>query len=293
MGLCTLARLFQIGSSPQYAEAPKPGKSPVALIAVAAVVLLVIAGAGWFALQQGKAPAQTATNTIAPAAATPGTQTLVPVPTTTAPTATTTATATQTAVDPSLVDQEVQRRIAAERARLEAQTRAQQVATTQTAAPTRPAPVPTPAVTATQAPAPPPVQETIPAPAPVQPQSQPAEPEPVAAAPAPQPAAPRARQGDLIPVGTAGLTPPRLTRRGAVTYPPLARTQRVEGTVITTVLVSETGAVMEVRVVRGVSRSVGLNEAAVQAMRRSQFSPGTKDGVRVKSWVTVPVEFKL
>jgi TonB family protein len=50
---------------------------------------------------------------------------------------------------------------------------------------------------------------------------------------------------------------------------------------------------MEVRILRGVARAVGLNEAAEQAMRRSSFSPGTKDGVRVKSWVTVPVEFKL
>jgi protein TonB len=69
--------------------------------------------------------------------------------------------------------------------------------------------------------------------------------------------------------------------------------QKIEGTVITSVLVSETGQVLEVRILRGVNRPVGLNEAAEQAMRRSSFAPGTKDGVRVKSWLTVPVEFKL
>jgi TonB family protein len=63
----------------------------------------------------------------------------------------------------------------------------------------------------------------------------------------------------------------------------MARMQKVEGTVITNVLVSETGAVLEVRVLRGVTRAVGLNEAAQQAMRRSTFHPGSKDGVRVKS----------
>jgi protein TonB len=73
----------------------------------------------------------------------------------------------------------------------------------------------------------------------------------------------------------------------------MARMQKVEGTVITSVLVSETGAVLEVRVLRGVTRAVGLNEAAQQAMRRSTFAPGTKDGVRVKAWLTVPVDFKL
>jgi protein TonB len=72
----------------------------------------------------------------------------------------------------------------------------------------------------------------------------------------------------------------------------MARQQKVEGTVITNVLVSETGDVLEVRVMRGINRG-GLNEAAVSAMRRSSFAPGTKDGVKVKAWVTVPVEFKL
>ena len=52
-----------------------------------------------------------------------------------------------------------------------------------------------------------------------------------------------------------GLTPPRLTRRGTVPYPPMARAQRVQGTVITSVLVSETGQVLDVRVLRGVNRA--------------------------------------
>ena len=37
----------------------------------------------------------------------------------------------------------------------------------------------------------------------------------------------------------------------------------------------------------------GLNEAAEQIVRKSVFSPPTKDGVRVKAWTTVPVDFKL
>jgi protein TonB len=82
-------------------------------------------------------------------------------------------------------------------------------------------------------------------------------------------------------------------RRGNTNYPPIARAQRLEGTVITSVLVSETGAVMDVKVIRGANLPGGLADAAVQAMRRSTFAPGTKDGVRVKSYVTVPVDFKL
>ncbi|HEY6136302.1 MAG TPA: energy transducer TonB, partial [Thermoanaerobaculia bacterium] len=116
-------------------------------------------------------------------------------------------------------------------------------------------------------------------------------PQPVA--PAPQPAEPqvvRAREGDLIPAGTEGLNPPRMTRQAAATYPPVARIQRVEGAVLMSVLVSESGAVQDVRVIRGDPR---LTEAAVQAVRRSGFSAGTKDGVRVKSWIPVTISFKL
>jgi Gram-negative bacterial TonB protein C-terminal len=37
----------------------------------------------------------------------------------------------------------------------------------------------------------------------------------------------------------------------------------------------------------------GLNEAAQQMMRRSTFTAPMKDGVHVKAWTTVPVDFKL
>ncbi len=224
-------------------EEPKKGKSPIVLIA-AVVLVLLAAGAGAFVLLRGRgdAPvATTASTTAAPSTTSAAaTQTIVPVADTPAsalvPTAT--APATQTAIDPSLVDQEVARRIAAERARLEAQARAQQqqqqqAAATQTVAPQRPAPAPAEVATATQPPAPAPA-ETRPTPAPVQQtQTQP----PAETRPAPQqPAEPqRVREGDLVPAGTPGLVPPRITRRASAAYPPIARAQRVEGTVITSV----------------------------------------------------------
>jgi len=102
----------------------------------------------------------------------------------------------------------------------------------------------------------------------------------------------RVREGDLVAAGTEGLVLPRILRRGNVSYPPMARAQRIEGTIICSVLVSETGQVLDVRVLRGTERG-GLNEAAQQIMRRSTFTPPTKDGVRVKAWTTVPVDFKL
>ncbi|HEV7763445.1 MAG TPA: TonB family protein [Thermoanaerobaculia bacterium] len=277
-----------------YGGVPEPikRKSNTGLIAAIVAVVLIGGAVAFFMTRKSGPAAAAATNTIAAASTTAAPLAATPLTATTATAGTTAATAS---IDPTAVDAEVQKRMAAERARMEAAARAQQQAAAQTttAAP-RPTPNPTPQVAqATPPPVAAPVQE---APRPVPPPTATQAPEPVAEtrpAPAPAPAVARAREGDLVAAGTEGLVPPRITRRGTVQYPPMARMQKVEGTVITNVLVSETGAVIDVRVLRGVSRAVGLNEAAVQAMRRSTFQAGSKDGVRVKSWVTVPVEFKL
>ena len=288
-------------AAPEKADEPK---SKTGLIAAAAAVLAVIAIAGFFLMRKpADAAAPAATGSVA-AAASPA-----PAAISTAPIADpalavpgTATTVTNAPIDPNAVNAEVQKRIAAERARLEALARAQQAAAPAAAAvpaaapPARPVPAPAEQV-AQQPVTPPPApavtpQEQRPAPPPVQEAAR--QPEPAAPAPAQaQPAAQRAREGELIAPGTEGLSAPRLLRRGNVPYPAMARAQRIEGTVITNVLVSETGAVLDVRVVRGVSRPVGLNEAAISAMRRSSFAAATKDGVRVKAWITVPVEFKL
>jgi TonB family protein len=276
-------------------EQPVAAKKGSAMPLVAVIALLVIGGgaaAAWFMMKdKGAAPAPAAatTSVAANTAAVPATSTLAPLTTaTTGTTVTAGTTATTGSIDPSLVDAEVQKRIAAERARLEALARQQQPAQTATTAPARP----TPAQVAESRPAPqqeaPAPTETRPAPTPVT-QTQEAAPQPVV--PAPQPAQDRVREGDLVAAGTPGLVPPRITKRGSVPYPPVARVQKIGGQVLTNVLVSETGSVLDVRILRGINRPVGLNEAAQATMRRSSFAPATKDGVRVKAWVTVPVDF--
>ncbi len=287
-----------------YGDVPErvERKSKAGLIAAVLALVAVGGGAAFFMTRKPDANAAQPAPSSTVAA---GTSTAAPAALTTSALTDTSATAPLTAttasIDPSLVDAEVQKRIAAERARLEALARQQGTAPPATAT-TAARPVPAPALVAQQVPPPTATQpqQTAPAPAPVQqPAQEPArQPEVAETRPAPaqqQPpaaAAQRAREGDLVAPGTDGLVNPRVLRRGTVPYPSMARAQKVEGTVITNVLVSETGNVIEVRVVRGISRG-GLNEAAIAAMRRSSFAPGTKDGVKVKAWVTVPVEFKL
>ena len=271
--------------APAAAAAPAK-KSPIVPIVIGiAAVLAIVVG---IVLVKRKSsapptPAQTASVTAnrAPAALVPATASTG----TLAPVSTAVPSSTQPSIDTAKVDAEVRKRLDAERTKLEQQQRAQP--TPAAATPARPTPQPVVAAP----------QPVIPTPQPVVPAPQPVAPPPAAApAPTPQPAvaeAPRAREGDLVPSGAEGLTPARLVRQALPVYPPLARQQRIEGTVVMNVLVSESGQVLDTKIISGVNRPVGINEAAQQTVRRSSFSAGVKDGVRVKSWTTVRVDFKL
>ncbi len=117
-------------------------------------------------------------------------------------------------------------------------------------------------------------------------------PEPVAE---PRPASaqtPSIKEGDLVRAG-AGVKPPVLVSLTKPEYPPMARRLKVEGTVVVSLLVDETGRVAETRLESGVSQNVGINEAALAAVRSAVFSPATKDGVRVRMWYQLKIPFKL
>jgi TonB family protein len=287
-------------------------KPPVAMIAAAAAAVVLVAGVGGYFALRGRsssgAPVQKVASPVPVSAPKPVEMTTTAAPATTTETVaavTTAAPSTQAPViDATKVNEEVQKRLAAERTRLEEQVRKQQQAAAQPA-PTpllkrvvpqpQMQPQPQPVVPPAPVVQPPPVTQTtvaetrppVPLPQPV-----------VAPPPAPVPqtatqAEPaRTREGDLVTAGSEDV-PARMTRRANVPYPPMARMQRVEGTVLISALVSETGRVLDAKVIRPIARPVGLNEAALQIVRQSTFSPPMKDGVRVKSWTTVPVDFKL
>ncbi|KAB2955747.1 MAG: energy transducer TonB [Thermoanaerobaculia bacterium] len=73
----------------------------------------------------------------------------------------------------------------------------------------------------------------------------------------------------------------------------MARRMKIEGTVELSLLVDETGKVLDVRLDKGVQQNVGINEAATQAARTAKFNPATKDGVRVKMWYRLTIPFRL
>lgn len=121
-------------------------------------------------------------------------------------------------------------------------------------------------------------------------QTQTTAPQPAVTAPAPAQQAASVREGDVVDVGSLDVLP-RFTRPAKPAYPPMAARQKISATIFLTVLVSETGDVLDVRVLRGDAR-FGLNDAAIRAMRGSKFSPPMKDGKRVKTWFPQTIDFK-
>lgn len=112
----------------------------------------------------------------------------------------------------------------------------------------------------------------------------PAQAPPVAAAPAVQ-------EGDLVSMNALDAAP-KLTRRTAPVYPPIAAQRKMTAQVILSVLVGSNGSVEDVRVLRGDAKGMGFDDAATRAVRSWKFTPAEKDGKRVRVWIPVAVDFK-
>jgi periplasmic protein TonB len=74
-------------------------------------------------------------------------------------------------------------------------------------------------------------------------------------------------------------------------YPEFARRNRIQGTVVLEVEVLKDGSVRNIHVRRSVPG--GLDEAAIEAVRKVRFQPGRSSGQPVDVLLIIPVEFKL
>jgi len=83
---------------------------------------------------------------------------------------------------------------------------------------------------------------------------------------------------------------PEAIRKVNPTYPPEAKAQRLEGTVIVQVLLGADGLVKDTRVVKSVP---ALDSAAVESVLQWTFKPALSKGQPVAVWVAVPIKFSL
>jgi protein TonB len=75
-------------------------------------------------------------------------------------------------------------------------------------------------------------------------------------------------------------------------YPPRCLRMGIEGTVRVRVLVGEDGRPQEVTIGKS-SGEAALDEAAMEAVRYWRFEAAQRNGVPVRAWAVVPIEFKL
>jgi TonB family protein len=86
-----------------------------------------------------------------------------------------------------------------------------------------------------------------------------------------------------------GVKPPRLTYSQSAEYSEEARRAGISGTVVLGVVVTSTGAVTLIRVVK--SLGYGLDEKAIEAVRAWKFKAATKDSKPVSVRVSIEVAF--
>lgn len=76
-----------------------------------------------------------------------------------------------------------------------------------------------------------------------------------------------------------------------ILYPELAKRAGIEGRVFIQAFIDETGSVADAKVIKGVGH--GLDEAALEAVKQTKFTPGIHKGEPVKVQVSIPIQFKL
>jgi|TARA_B100000029_G_scaffold460441_1_gene491427 protein TonB len=75
-------------------------------------------------------------------------------------------------------------------------------------------------------------------------------------------------------------------------YPEIAQEAGIEGTVYVQAFIDERGRVKEVLIAKGIPNT-GLNEAAMEAIRKTRFNPAKQRERAVGVWISIPVNFKL
>ena len=75
-------------------------------------------------------------------------------------------------------------------------------------------------------------------------------------------------------------------------YPEIAQEAGIEGTVYVQAFIDKKGRVKEVNIVKG-RPNTGLNEAAMDAIRKTKFYPAKQRERPVGVYISIPVNFKL
>jgi periplasmic protein TonB len=96
--------------------------------------------------------------------------------------------------------------------------------------------------------------------------------------------------GGVFKIG-GGVSPPRVIYQPEAEYSEEARKAKFQGTCVVQIIVGVDGLPREIHVVR--TLGLGLDEKAVEAVKRYRFEPGKKDGSPVATIANIEVTFHL
>ena len=91
----------------------------------------------------------------------------------------------------------------------------------------------------------------------------------------------------------SGVTMPSVLREVKPSYTAEAMRAKVQGAVMVEAIVRKDGSVGQVRIVRSLDRTFGLDEEALKAVRNWHFSPGRRQGQNVAVIVEIELTFTL
>jgi periplasmic protein TonB len=97
--------------------------------------------------------------------------------------------------------------------------------------------------------------------------------------------------GNSIYVPGNGIVVPKLIYAPEAEFSDDARRNKYQGTCMLSIIVDTQGNPQNVHVIRALG--MGLDEKALEAVRRYRFKPGTKDGKAVPVLISVAVDFRL
>jgi len=75
-------------------------------------------------------------------------------------------------------------------------------------------------------------------------------------------------------------------------YPEIAQEAGIEGTVIVQAFINKEGNVEDVVIVKGIPKT-GLNEAAINAVKKTKWKPAKQRDRAVGVWYSIPIVFRL
>tara|TARA_B100001750_G_C15332358_1_gene507972 strand:- start:20 stop:634 length:615 start_codon:yes stop_codon:yes gene_type:complete len=86
--------------------------------------------------------------------------------------------------------------------------------------------------------------------------------------------------------------PPQALSPIRPSYPEIAQEAGIEGVVVVQAFIDKKGRVKETLILKGVPNT-GLDEAAMEAIRKTRFRPAKQRERAVGVWISIPVNFKL